>query len=51
MEGALVCPDTIPPEEELMANLSGVVQQLKMAHAEAEGEVKRLGAALPLLEV
>ena len=32
-----------------MANLSGVVQQLKKAHAEAEGEVKRLGAALAAL--
>ena len=32
-----------------MANLSGVVQQLKMAHAEAQGEVKRLGAALAAL--
>jgi hypothetical protein len=32
-----------------MANLSGVVQQLKKAHAEAQGEVKRLGAALAAL--
>jgi hypothetical protein len=32
-----------------MANLSGVVQQLKKAHAKAEGEVKRLGAALAAL--
>ncbi len=32
-----------------MANLSGVVQQLKQAHAEAQGEVKRLGAALAAL--
>jgi hypothetical protein len=32
-----------------MANLSGVVQQLKEAHAEAQGEVKRLGAALAAL--
>ncbi len=32
-----------------MANLSGVVQQLKKAHAEAQGEVKRLGAALAVL--
>jgi hypothetical protein len=32
-----------------MANLSGVVQQLKKAHAEAQGDVKRLGAALAVL--
>ncbi len=32
-----------------MANLSGVVQQLKKAHTEAQGEVKRLGAALAAL--
>src|SRR5713101_243915 len=32
-----------------MTNLSGVVQQLKKAHARAEGEVKRLGAALAAL--
>jgi hypothetical protein len=32
-----------------MANLSGVVQQLKKEHARAEGEVKRLGAALAAL--
>ena len=32
-----------------MANLSGVVQQLKKARARAEGEVKRLGAALAAL--
>ncbi len=32
-----------------MANLSGVVQQLKKAHAEAQGEVKRLSAALAAL--
>ena len=32
-----------------MANLSGVVQHLKKAHAEAQGEVKRLGAALAAL--
>ena len=32
-----------------MANLSGVVQQLKEAHAEAQGEVQRLGAALAAL--
>ena len=32
-----------------MANLSGVVEQLKKAHAEAQGEVKRLGAALAAL--
>jgi hypothetical protein len=32
-----------------MANLSGVVQQLRKAHAEAQGEVKRLGAALAAL--
>ena len=32
-----------------MTNLSGVVQQLKEAHAEAQGEVKRLGAALAAL--
>ena len=32
-----------------MANLTGVVQQLKKAHAEAQGEVKRLGAALAAL--
>jgi ATP-dependent phosphoenolpyruvate carboxykinase len=32
-----------------MANLSGVVQQLKKAHAEAQGEVERLGAALAAL--
>ena len=32
-----------------MANLSGVVQQLKKAHAKAEGEVKRLSAALAAL--
>ena len=38
-----------PPEGDFMANLAGVVQQLKMAHAEAQGEVKRLGAALAAL--
>jgi hypothetical protein len=32
-----------------MANLSGVVQQLKKARAKAEGEVKRLSAALAAL--
>ena len=32
-----------------MANLSGVVQQLKKAQAEAQGEVQRLGAALAAL--
>jgi hypothetical protein len=32
-----------------MANLSGVIQQLKKAHAEAQGEVQRLGAALAAL--
>ena len=32
-----------------MANLSGVVQQLKKAHSEAQGEVQRLGAALAAL--
>ncbi len=32
-----------------MANLSGVVQQLKMARVRAEGEVKRLDAALAAL--
>jgi hypothetical protein len=32
-----------------MENLSGVVQQLKKAHARAEEEVKRLGAALAAL--
>ncbi len=32
-----------------MANLTGVVQQLKMAHGEAQEEVKRLGAALAAL--
>jgi hypothetical protein len=32
-----------------MANLSGVVQQLRKAHAEAQGEVKRLGATLAAL--
>ena len=32
-----------------MANLSGVVQQLKKAHAEAQGEVQRLSAALAAL--
>jgi hypothetical protein len=32
-----------------MANLSGVVQQLKKAHAEAQGDVERLGAALAAL--
>ena len=32
-----------------MANLSGVVQQLRKAHAEAQGEVQRLGAALAAL--
>jgi hypothetical protein len=32
-----------------MAKLSGVVQQLKKAHAEAQGEVQRLGAALAAL--
>src|SRR5882757_136317 len=32
-----------------MTNLSGVVQQLKKARARAEGEVKRLGAALAAL--
>jgi len=32
-----------------MTNLSGVVQQLKKARAKAEGEVKRLGAALAAL--
>jgi hypothetical protein len=32
-----------------MANLSGVVQQLKKAHAEAQREVNRLGAALAAL--
>ena len=32
-----------------MVNLSGVVQQLKKEHARAEGEVKRLGAALAAL--
>ena len=32
-----------------MANLSGVVQQLKKEHARAEGEAKRLGAALAAL--
>src|SRR6266853_748869 len=32
-----------------MANLAGVVQQLKKAHAEAQGEVKRLDAALAAL--
>src|SRR5882762_4683627 len=36
-------------EGDFMANLSGVVQQLKKAHAEAQGEVKRLGAALAAL--
>ena len=34
-----------------MANLSGVVQQLKKAHTEAQGEVKRLGSALAALGV
>src|SRR6266849_3004460 len=33
-----------------MADLSGVVQQLRKAHAEAQGEVERLGAALAALE-
>jgi hypothetical protein len=32
-----------------MANLTGVVQQLKKAHAKARGEVERLGAALAAL--
>ena len=32
-----------------MANLSGVVQQLKKAHAKAQAEVDRLGAALAAL--
>jgi hypothetical protein len=32
-----------------MANLTGVVQQLKKAHAKAQGEVERLGAALAAL--
>src|SRR5216684_1457842 len=32
-----------------MTNLSGVVQQLKKARAKAEGEVKRLSAALAAL--
>ena len=32
-----------------MANLSGVVQQFKKAHAEAQRDVKRLGAALVAL--
>jgi hypothetical protein len=32
-----------------MANLSGVIQQLKKAHSEAQGEVQRLGAALAAL--
>jgi hypothetical protein len=32
-----------------MANLTGVVQQLKKAHAKAQGDVKRLGAALAAL--
>jgi hypothetical protein len=32
-----------------MANLSGVVQQLKKAHSKAQEEVKRLGAALAAL--
>jgi hypothetical protein len=32
-----------------MANLTGVVQQLKKAHAEAQAEVERLGAALAAL--
>jgi len=44
------CPDTILSRGgNFMANLSGVVQQLKQAHAEAQGEVKRLGAALAAL--
>src|SRR6266481_7778437 len=37
------------PRGNFMANLSGVVQQLKKAQAEAQGEVKRLGAALAAL--
>src|SRR5216683_1964060 len=44
------CPDTILTRGgNFMANLSGVVQQLKKAHAEAQGDVKRLGAALAAL--
>jgi len=38
-----------PTEGNFLANLSGVVQQLKKARARAEGEVQRLGAALAAL--
>ena len=47
--GFLTRVDTIPAEEELMANLAGVVQQLRKERDQAARTVEQLDAALAAL--